>query len=120
MFKAISSALAATLVAGLFTSTAYAGAGHCATGGKRSIHGDVPTRVRFKVVGENDETQAKIYWIDYNGRPKFYKHLFAGQSYTQQTYMTHPWLITYPAPGGGEDCGRVYMPRRSMRTVVIR
>lgn len=89
-------------------------------GSMRSLSGDTPTTIRFEVIGENDETQFKIYWLDYQGRRKFYKHLFAGQSYTQQTYMTHPWLVTAPVPGGGEDCVAIYEPRRGGGTVTLR
>lgn len=89
-------------------------------GGVRSLAGDTPTSIQFRAVGENDETQFKIYWLDYQGRRVFYKHLFAGQSYTQQTYMTHPWLVTAPVPGGGEDCLEIYKPRRGGGTIVLR
>ncbi len=86
----------------------------------RSIAGDIPATITFRAVGENDETQFKIYWLDYDGRRKFYKHLFAGEAYTQQTYMTHPWLVTAPVPGGGEDCIAIYQPKRGGRTVTLR
>lgn len=87
--------------------------------GARSLTGDTPTNIRFRAVGENDETQFKIYWLDYQGRRVFYKHLFAGESYDQQTYMTHPWLVTAPVPGGGEDCIAIYEPQRGGRTIVL-
>lgn len=86
----------------------------------RSINGDVSTNVRFRVLGENDETQFKIYWLDYQGRRQFYKHVFAGEVYNQQTYVTHPWLVTAPIPGGGEQCIAIYTPSAGGRTITLR
>lgn len=86
----------------------------------RSTKGDIKTNLNFRVVGENDETQFKIYWLDYQGRRQFYKHVFAGDSYNQGTFMTHPWLVTSPIPGGGEDCIAIYMPNQGGRTITLR
>ena len=91
-----------------------------AEGSVRSIKGDTPVKISFRVVGENDETQFKLYWLDYQGRRKFYKHVFAGDVYRQSTFMTHPWLVTAPEPGGGEDCIAIYIPRRNAQTIVLR
>lgn len=36
-----------------------------------------------------------IYWLDYNtGRVSYKQNLANGQTHNQQTYVTHPWLIT--------------------------
>ena len=35
-----------------------------------------------------------VYWLDYNGQRVLYSGLGAGRAYIQQTYVTHPWLIT--------------------------
>ena len=102
-----------------FATTANAAS--CSMEGKmRSLNGNTKTTITFRAVGENDETQFKIYWLDYNGRRVFYKRLFAGDSYRQQTYLTHPWLVTAPVPGGGEDCIAIYKPRTGGRTVTLR
>ena len=85
----------------------------------RSLEGNVDTHLNFRILGENDETQFKIYWLDYQGRRQFYKHVFAGDSYYQQTFMTHPWVVTAPIPGGGEDCIAIYMPNRGGRTITL-
>jgi hypothetical protein len=86
----------------------------------RSKSGDRSTRISFRAIGENDETQFKIYWLDYQGRRQFYKHIFAGDTHNQQTYMTHPWVVTAPIPGGGEDCVAIYMPTKGGRTIKLR
>ncbi len=33
-----------------------------------------------------------VYWVDFNGKWIFYKKLFPGQSYSQQTYVGHQWV----------------------------
>lgn len=33
------------------------------------------------------------YWISFNCAEVFYVRLEPGQSYTQQTYVTHPWIV---------------------------
>ncbi len=86
----------------------------------RSKRGDEKTNIQFNVIGENDETQFKIYWLDYKGHRQFYKHVFAGDTYNQQTFMTHPWVVTAPIPGGGEDCVAIYMSKKGGRTVSLR
>jgi len=34
-----------------------------------------------------------VYWIDFKGARVFYNSLAPGESYTQQTYVTHPWIV---------------------------
>jgi len=36
----------------------------------------------------------KVYWLDYRGKRKLYSTLEPGNSYTQQTFVTHPWVVT--------------------------
>lgn len=55
-----------------------------------SIHADVPTSVVF--ANTLAETVI-VWWIDYFGGEVFYNTLGAMQSYEQQTFLTHPWLI---------------------------
>ncbi len=85
----------------------------------RSESSDVGAFISFEVRGENDETQFRIYWLDYNGYRVFYKHLFVGESHTQATFLTHPWVVTAPEPGGGEECMAVYLPGHNSRTIIL-
>lgn len=56
----------------------------------RSLEGRVATEMLF----ENRSTESVlIYWINYQGEEVFYRELRAGDSYRQQTYVTHPWRI---------------------------
>jgi hypothetical protein len=36
----------------------------------------------------------KIYWLDYNGQRRQYAVLPPGKSYSQATFLTHPWVVT--------------------------
>jgi PEP-CTERM motif/VHL beta domain len=40
-----------------------------------------------------------VYWMNYSGQPVFYYDLAADSSYIQNTYLTHPWLITQASSG---------------------
>ena len=58
--------------------------------GLSSIHGDVPTSVLFANLLAETVT---VWWIDYRGAEVFYNTIAAMESYQQQTFVTHPWLI---------------------------
>ena len=80
--------------------------------GTYSIHANVPTSIRF----ENKSGKiVKIYWLDYSGNRKLYKVLEKDQVHNQQTYVTHPWLIT----GDDDRAMQIYFPDSQSRTVVI-
>jgi len=59
--------------------------------GIRSVNGAFSTSIKF--VNNRQET-VKVQWLDYRGKRKFYNSLSPGEQYYQQTYLTHPWLIT--------------------------
>jgi von Hippel-Lindau disease tumor supressor len=59
--------------------------------GIRSVNGNLSTNIKF--VNNRQET-VKVQWLDYRGKRKFYKTLSPNEQYDQQTYLTHPWLIT--------------------------
>lgn len=48
----------------------------------------------------------QAFWLDYGGARVFYKQLEAGQSHTQPTYATHPWVIT----DSNGNCITVFVP----------
>jgi hypothetical protein len=78
----------------------------------RSLNSNTPALMTF--VNQSDQP-VDIYWIDFGGRRQLYKTLEAGGSYTQQTYLTHPWLI---ADAGGQSWN-VYLPEAQPRTVYL-
>lgn len=81
----------------------------------KSASSTTSTNITFK---NSSSGKIHIYWLDFNGKRVEYGKsgnqasggIDAGVSYTQQTYLTHPWLITddngncqgiYFAPTGG-------------------
>jgi len=80
--------------------------------GTYSIHANIPTSIRF----DNKSGKiVKIYWLDYSGNRKLYKVLEKDQVHSQQTYVTHPWLIA----GDDDRAMQIYFPDSQSRTVVI-
>jgi VHL beta domain len=69
----------------------------------RSVDGDVKTTVKFT---NRSKSTRNIYWINYEGERVFYQKLRPGRSYTQQTYVTHPWVST----SNSGKCTGMYLP----------
>jgi hypothetical protein len=83
-----------------------------ATGPVKSLNSDTPALMTF--VNQSGQS-LEIYWIDFGGNRQLYKTLESGGSYTQRTYLTHPWLIT---DAGGQPWS-VYLPEARPRTVYL-
>jgi len=71
---------------------------------ERSRNSDVPVTVTFR---NNSGAYRGIMWIDFNGRPVEYANLNPGETFTINTYMTHPWMFT-DGPG---NCLEMFMPQ---------
>ena len=57
----------------------------------KSKNSDTSTMVKF----ENKTSQpVKLFWLDFQGKRVFYNQLEASHSTFQQTYKTHPWVVT--------------------------
>lgn len=56
----------------------------------RSLSGGPSTHITF---ANTLSTAVNVYWIDYEGNRVFYETLPAGDSYRQQTYVYHPWVV---------------------------
>ena len=66
----------------------------------------------------NDSRRSiRTYWLNYQGKRVFYAEIGPGGNYVQQTYVTHPWVITNDRSG---DCVGLYLPAPLPATVVIR
>ena len=78
----------------------------------RSTDGDA-TSVTFV---NRRSTPVHLYWINYSGRRVFYALIPPDQTHEQQTYVTHPWLIT----NEGGDPLAAFMPERSKGLALIR
>ncbi|HWP91243.1 MAG TPA: hypothetical protein VNN20_03460 [Thermodesulfobacteriota bacterium] len=62
----------------------------------RSVESTYPSSITF--VNSSNKT-VDVYWVDFQGNEKPYKKLLPGQSYDQQTYDTHPWVVKYEGSG---------------------
>jgi hypothetical protein len=80
--------------------------------GLKSENGNVKTRITFV---NRSKQPVKAYWLDYNGERVFYKELKPSESYSLDTFVTHPWLIT----DLHDNAWDVYMPKVQPRTVII-
>ncbi|GCD93133.1 protein kinase domain-containing protein [Embleya hyalina] len=60
----------------------------------RSTDDAISTRIEF--VNRRGEA-VRIHWLDYQGHRVFYMRLDPGMSYIQQTYVSHPWIVTNTA-----------------------
>jgi len=61
----------------------------------------------------NSSQNLKIFWLGYDGQQMFYRTLGPGQRHIQNTFQTHPWLVTTQEG----KCAGVYLPRE--RQVII-
>jgi hypothetical protein len=60
----------------------------------------------------------KAYWIDYQGRRQHYFDLAAGDRYEQQTFVTHPWIMTMT--GDNQPCLGIFQSESvGVKTVTI-
>ncbi|MEU1370640.1 protein kinase [Streptomyces sp. NPDC005803] len=60
----------------------------------RSMDSVISTQIEF--VNQRSEA-VRIYWLDYQGSRTLYTQLAPGAAYIQQTYVSHPWIITNTA-----------------------
>ncbi|HEY1722363.1 MAG TPA: hypothetical protein VGG27_14065 [Magnetospirillaceae bacterium] len=78
----------------------------------QSYVGNISTAVNFV----NRSTRLiKAFWINYQGQRVFYFDVPPGQSHRQQTFVTHPWVITDEA----DNCQSIYLPQTTETTYTI-
>jgi hypothetical protein len=79
----------------------------------RSLQGAVSTKIRFI---NRTAHAVHVYWLNYQGKRVLYQTLGPGQSYVQQTYLTHLWVVTTV----NGRCRAIYRPTRAAASAVIR
>jgi len=79
-----------------------------------SKQGSVSTSVTFI---NNSSRTIRTYWLNYNGRRVYYAEVEPGKSYVQQTYYTHPWVITNDPSG---NCVSLFLPSKEPGVAVVR
>jgi hypothetical protein len=73
---------------------------------------DTPSTIEFV----NNGTQSvSTFWIGYAGQRVLYKSLAPGQSYVQQTFISHPWMVA----DASKQCLGIYVPTAGDTRVVI-
>jgi hypothetical protein len=78
----------------------------------------VSSRVSTYVQFINRRTSAvKVYWIDFDGKRQHYFDLEPSESREQQTYVSHPWLIT--DSGANQPCINIFLPSESKGIAII-
>jgi hypothetical protein len=75
-----------------------------------------PTHVVF----DNDTDSPKcIFWLDYDGKPKLWGEIAPRESFPQDTYMTHPWMVKEKVGQCKDEAGQcvgVYLPKSTPTT----
>jgi hypothetical protein len=80
----------------------------------RSLSSQVSTNIRFI----NQKTfRVKVYWIDFTGKRQHYFDLEPNQMYDQQTFVSHPWLVT--EAGANQPCINIFFPSKKPGIVII-
>jgi VHL beta domain len=80
----------------------------------RSLNADRSTTIRL--INRGSQT-FKVYWIDYWGRRQHYWDLAPGEHYDQQTYVTHPWVIT--ESGSDQPCRGIFQPQSKLGIISL-
>jgi hypothetical protein len=84
--------VAVTLVeAATHATPTHSSMNHVACGTpQRSLVSDISLHLVF---ANHTHGSVSIYWLDFTGERVWYNTLAPGESYSQQTYVTHPWVI---------------------------
>lgn len=70
----------------------------------RSQRSDIPVSVVFR---NRTDGYRSLMWIGFDGTPVQYASLNPGETFSVNTYVTHPWMIT-DGPG---NCIEMFMPQ---------
>ena len=79
----------------------------------RSLTSENATEVRFV---NTRVGPIRLYWLDFEGHRQLYSTLASGQSLTQPTYATHPWVVT----DENAVCLGTFLARRDPATATIK
>jgi hypothetical protein len=85
---------------------------NCAITEDRSIEGTTGTTIEFV---NATVISVGLYWLDYQGARVLYHRLVLGETYVQQTFLTHPWVAVDDA---GNCVGYVISDAPTKRYVI--
>src|SRR5262249_8341870 len=110
--------LCAAALPGWTLSAAYAqerlpDAGCAAEDSLRSTEGSTKAEITFL---NRSGGPIRTYWLNYQGKRVYYAEIQPGKSLTQQTYFSHPWVIT---GGGSGDCMAIFLPAQKPGVATI-
>jgi len=74
-----------------------------------------PAAIQF--VNNSANLTFQVFWLDYNGNRVLYATLVPGQSFIQQTFLTHPWVIADTSPAA--TCQEIYLPLREQAPAIF-
>jgi von Hippel-Lindau disease tumor supressor len=57
----------------------------------KSVASELATELTFV---NRSSSVRKIYWLDFDGKRVLYSTLKPGEEVAQETFLTHPWLVT--------------------------
>lgn len=83
---------------------------HCDERGLCSTDGSVSTFIRFDNYLSED---IMLYWLNYEGHRVFYAYVRAGESRLQQTYVSHPWVVTRRHVSDQGRCIAIFLPNET-------
>ena len=112
MRRAFLAAMLAVLASGAQAQNELRNVGCAGEGGLRSIDEATLTEVTFF---NQSPAPIRTYWLDHQGNRIFGSEIRPGDSYVQQTYVTHPWVVTTAA----KACMAIFQPEASSAIVVV-
>ena len=112
MRRAFLAAILAALAGSAQAQNELQNVGCAGESGLRSISETTSTEVIFF---NQSPAPIRTYWLDYEGNRKFGSEIRPGDSYVQQTYVTHPWVVTTSA----KACMAIFQPEESSAIVVV-
>ncbi len=95
-------AIATTIALGIASGDAEAAGCNLGAKSKKST-----ASVKVKFVNKSGEYRG-VFWLDYNGKMVNYANLNPGESYTIDTFVSHPWVFT-DGPG---NCIEMFYPAK--------
>ena len=71
----------------------------------KSLNSDAPVNLTFN--NELEEDSVNVFWLDFSAQRILYNTLASGESYSQTTFVTHPWLLTRVST---DECLGIFLP----------
>ena len=84
--------------------------------GESSLRSIDETKMNEVILFNQSQATIRTYRLDYQGNRIFGSEIRPGDSYVQQTYVTHPWVVT---KSGARACVAIYQPEASSAIVVV-